>query len=585
MVHFGLNMPYYLMILYGSMMIAAILILRTFLKNRLPKFVFPVLWGVVLLRFLIPFSVSSPLSIPVPWNYLSPFEITYTDDAVTAYTRDIQYGHDSAAISEDDMLYGSGESSLAEDTPVYEFSAGDAGWAKTVGYNNVSISYEPETEMISVQSDNVASDYATSDYAYGGALFSNAYYDYYPSFGSVLFHNIFSMQRILLVVYILGIIIVAGILGWQKYGYMKKLRGGYLIEHNETINTMLRDMGMGHVLVFTNDEIASPMVCGLFNPRIYLPTQMDFQNTLLLRHIFTHETMHIRHKDNWAKCVMVIVLCLNWFNPLVWIMSKCLASDLEAACDAAVIRQCGEESKKDYALSLLAMAVSGSRMSLLYSAFSRTEVEKRMKNILSYKKATFFALLCTVLFMSGSMMAFASVAQAPFWTDLTAYCSSSSSRWGIDVSITRDIALGRNTQDRAERVVFDVLGSDETGNPKVIEDRIKEGLAEEFRVEKSAFEVMSSLCLSREELSKEYEPWGLSAEEGTTFWNYQGEIIRTYEDKMLGSYQSNVDGTVDVSVQRNDLGEITSVTVWHEGDAEYEAHTHRLGQYKNLPLY
>lgn len=540
------------MILYGSMMIIAVLILRMIFRNRLPKFVFPVLWGVVLLRFLIPFSISSPLSIPVPWNNLSPFAITYSNDSATTYT--------------------------AEDVPVYEFSAGDAGWAKTVGYNNVSISYEPETDMISVQSDNTATDYATIAYVQEDTLLSGtgAYYDYYPSFGSVLLHNIFSMQRILFGIYILGIIIVAGILGWQKYGYMKKLHGGYLIEHNETINTMLRDMGMGHVLVFTNDEIASPMVCGLFNPRIYLPTQMDFQNTLLLRHIFAHETMHIRHRDNWMKCVMVIVLCLNWFNPLVWIMSKCLASDLEAACDVAVIRQCGEETKKDYALSLLAMAVSGSRMSLLYSAFARTEVEKRMKNILAYKKATFFALLCTVLFMSGSMVAFASVAQAPFWSDLTAYCSSSNSRWGVDVSITRDIALGRNAQDRAERVVFDVLGSDETGDPKVIEDRIKEGLAKEFHVEKSAFEITTSLCLSSEELGKEYEPWGLSAEEGTPFWNYQGETIRTYEDKMLGSYQSNVNGTVDVSVQRNNLGEITSVNVWHEGDAEYEAHTHRV---------
>ena len=552
MLHFGLNMPYYLMMLYGSIMIAVVLILRVLFRNRLPKFVFPVLWGAVLLRFLIPFSISSPLSIPVPWNNLSPFAITYSNEATNTY--------------------------IAEDVPVYEVSLGDAGWAKTVGYNKVSVSYEPETEKISVQSDSAPADYATIDYAQEDTLLSGtgAYYDYYPSFSSVLFHNIFSMQRILFGIYILGIIIVAGILGWQKYGYMKKLHGSYLIEHNETINTMLRDIGMGHVLVFTSDEIASPMVCGLFNPRIYLPTQMDFQNTLLLRHIFAHETMHIRHKDNWVKCVMVIVLCLNWFNPLVWIMSKCLASDLEAACDVAVIRQCGEETKKDYALSLLAMAVSGSRMSLLYSAFARTEVEKRMKNILAYKKATFFALLCTVLFMSGSMVAFASVAQAPFWSDLTAYCSSSNSRWGATVSITRDIALGRNAQDRAENVVFDVLGSDQTGDPKVIEDRIQERLAKEFGVEKGAFEITSSLCLSREELDKEYEPWGLSAEEGTPFWNYQGETIRTYEDKMLGSYQSNVNGTVDVFVQRNELGEITSVNVWHEGDAEYEAHTHRL---------
>ncbi len=66
MLHFGMNMPFYYMALYGSIMIVIVLLLRAFLKERLPKFVFPVLWGVVLLRLLVPFSVSSPLSLPVP---------------------------------------------------------------------------------------------------------------------------------------------------------------------------------------------------------------------------------------------------------------------------------------------------------------------------------------------------------------------------------------------------------------------------------------------------------------------------------------------------------------------------------------
>ena len=76
MLHFGMNMPFYLMMIYGSMMIVIVLILRALFRNRLPKFVFPVLWVVVLARFVIPFSVSSPLSIPMPWNYLLPVQIS-----------------------------------------------------------------------------------------------------------------------------------------------------------------------------------------------------------------------------------------------------------------------------------------------------------------------------------------------------------------------------------------------------------------------------------------------------------------------------------------------------------------------------
>lgn len=41
MLNFRMNMPLYLMALYGSAMIVLVLILRAFLKNRLPRFVFP----------------------------------------------------------------------------------------------------------------------------------------------------------------------------------------------------------------------------------------------------------------------------------------------------------------------------------------------------------------------------------------------------------------------------------------------------------------------------------------------------------------------------------------------------------------
>lgn len=520
MLNLGLNMPFYLMMLYGSIMIVMVLILRGLFRNRLPKFVFPVLWGVVLLRFLIPFSMSSPLSIPMPWNNLSLIQTTYSFDT---------------AVSE----------AVLADIPDVLAEEGTA---------SVVTAIEKQAPVTVIMQEDVS-----SGYAYSGSVF----YDF------------FLIRGILLIVYTLGLIVVVGVLGSQKYRYIRRLKGGLLIEHNETINTILREMGMGHVLVFSNDDIASPMVCGLLNPRIYLPTQMDFRNTTMLRHVLTHEIMHIRRKDNWIKCVMVIVLCLNWFNPLVWVMSKCLASDLEAACDAAVIRQCGEETKKDYAFSLLAMAVSGNRTSLLYSAFSKTEVEKRVNNILSYKRATFFALLFTVLLMAGSMTAFASIGQAPFWTELTAFCASDQSRWGVDVLLTRDIALGKNAQERAEDVVFSVLGTDETGDPKVIEDRILAALAQEFGVERGAFRVEMRFIVSDELLREDYEPWGLSAEPGNQIWNYKGETIRTFEDKMVGYYQSGVEGKIDISVQRDHCGKIRSVMVWQEGDPEYDERTRK----------
>ncbi len=53
MLHFGMNMPFILMTVYGSMMILIVLLLRALLKKRLPKFVFPILWCVILVRLLV----------------------------------------------------------------------------------------------------------------------------------------------------------------------------------------------------------------------------------------------------------------------------------------------------------------------------------------------------------------------------------------------------------------------------------------------------------------------------------------------------------------------------------------------------
>lgn len=521
MLNFRMNMPFYLMALYGSIMIVIVLLLRALLKNRLPKFVFPVLWSVILLRFIIPFSLSSPLSMPVPSN---PF---WSDEL---------FAHEAAT--------------LAEGTYVL---------------SNTSMNTQDTMDSIGVSSE--MSETVVSEEAFQGDSTDN------------WFSVFLSWQNILPIAYMLGIAAVAGILGWQKYGYFKRLKKGFLIEHNETVNAMLRSMDMGHVLVFSNDEIAFPLVCGLLNPRIYLPTQMDFGNTGLLRHILAHETMHIKRKDNWLKCVMLLVICLNWYNPLVWIMSKCLASDLEAACDEAVLRQCGEDERKDYAFSLLAMASSGSRITLLYSAFSKTEVEKRIKSIIHYKRATIFVLLFSVMFMAGSMVVFATGGQAPFSEYLSSYCSSSNSHWGVKATITRDIALGENPQERADDVILSVLAADDTGNPEVINDKVREALADEFGVEKGAFRLEVSLILSREELEAEYAVWNITrGEDG--FWTYQGERVRTYEDKMLGSYQSREEGAVDISVQRNKLGEIISVTAWRKGDKEFDYRTEKIEQYR-----
>lgn len=556
MLHFRMNMPFFLMAFYGSIMIVAVLLLRALLKNKLPKFVFPVLWGVVLLRLLVPFSLSSPLSLPVPEGLFGLPGLSLA-----------QY-EDTALLVEDaaQLQAGTAGRQGAED------ASGEAGQqAEVPGGTEQGTTVLPSTDQTVVQEVVIGAGAESSSYTWNamdslagpGALFSAR-----------------TLRRLLPALYLLGLAAVAGILAWQKVSYVKKLRGGLLMEQNETVNDLMRGMGMGHVLVFTSDEIASPLACGILSPRIYLPTRMDFGNTALLRHVLAHEVMHIRRRDNLVKAVMLAAVLLNWYNPLVWLMAKCLASDLEAACDSAVLGRLGEEERKGYACSLLAMAVSASRGSLLYSAFSRTEVERRVKGILAFKKATALALLFSVLLLSAGTVAFATGVQAPFSPYLTSYCASAHSRWGVKAEITRDIALGKDAEKRAEDVIFSVLDVDATQDPDIIREAVRAELAREFGVERSAFDVTVSLCLDSETVDAQYADWGITRLENG-FLCYQGEQVRTYRDEMLGSYQSREEGAVDIVVERNRLGEITGVTVWRAGDAEYDRRTEEIRRYNS----
>lgn len=524
MLHFRFDMPLYLMALYGSIMILIVLLFRSLLKNRLPRFVFPILWSVVLLRLLLPFSISSPLSAPVPSIPL--FE-----------------GLENLAFTEEITLVEDKDSSMASD-------------ADSTGTSDSSA--RPITEYVTSNADSLTET--------ASAIGISSVMEYSTAIS--IPDTFFNISTGLLVLYLLGIAGTLGILLFQKYQYSKRLRNRLLLEQNETINGILREMNMGHVLVFSNDGIASPLVCGLLHPVIYLPTRMDFSNTELLGHILAHETMHIKRKDNWLKAVMLAALCLHWYNPLVWLMSGCFSSDLEAACDAAVLKSQDNDYRKSYAASLLAMAITGNRSTLLYSSFSRTAVEKRIRGVLSYRKAGVCMLLFSVLFLSAQTLVFATAGQGPFSPELSSFCSSANCRWGVKAELTRDIFTGRDARNRADKVILQALSTDRANDSELLRERIRTALSEEFGVEKSAFALELWLCLDADTQAQEYAEWEIQ-EGNDGFYLYQGKTIRTFQDPLAGCTQSQSKGEVDLTVNRNRFGQITSLTVNSEA-FEYE---------------
>lgn len=147
--------------------------------------------------------------------------------------------------------------------------------------------------------------------------------------------------------------------------------------------------------VWECDGIPSPFVLGIFRPRIYIPFHMEPQERT---YILAHEQTHIRRCDHLIKLVAYLLLCVYWWNPLVWLAFYYMVRDMEMSCDEAVLEIFGDSIKKEYCSSLLSFAMERSTYTFAPLAFGEGDAGRRIKNVLNFKKPhTWVAILVVVL--------------------------------------------------------------------------------------------------------------------------------------------------------------------------------------------
>lgn len=142
------------------------------------------------------------------------------------------------------------------------------------------------------------------------------------------------------------------------------------------------------VRVRVSDQISSPLTFGLLRPVILLPKNTDWDDEAGLGCVLTHELIHIRRFDALWKLLLAAVLCLHWFNPLVWLLCSSANRDLELSCDEQVVRILGEKEKAFYARVLIAMEEKKAGFVPLCSYFCKNATEERILAIMNMKKNT-----------------------------------------------------------------------------------------------------------------------------------------------------------------------------------------------------
>ncbi len=146
-----------------------------------------------------------------------------------------------------------------------------------------------------------------------------------------------------------------------------------------------------------SDRIMSPLAYGLWKPVILLPKWMELGESGQLSYVLTHEMIHIKSGDLWKKWLMVVTLCIHWFNPLVWVMFLLFNRDLELSCDEAVVAIHGPEAKAEYAYTLIGMEAERMTFSPLFAGFAKNVFEQRIKTIMSYRKYSVVSVVLSVI--------------------------------------------------------------------------------------------------------------------------------------------------------------------------------------------
>jgi beta-lactamase regulating signal transducer with metallopeptidase domain len=117
------------------------------------------------------------------------------------------------------------------------------------------------------------------------------------------------------------------------------------------------EMGLRRrVCVVMQDALKAPVAMGVLQPMLVLPKDAAEQTDEQLRHICLHELTHVKHGDLFVISLMGMLRALYWFNPLVWLCFALVRRDMEAACDAHVLRQIGLDARQIYIGTVLQFA-------------------------------------------------------------------------------------------------------------------------------------------------------------------------------------------------------------------------------------
>jgi len=282
----------------ASILVGLILCVKTLLRNKLtPRWQY-MLWMILIVRLLLPWSPDSSYSIYSILSYSNGTSVIFHQDPVNRIQGLTDIGDTKVITNED--TYTSGPTQTAEKS-------------KKQTHNNEK------------QDDKTFSIYTIFIYIWlAGVIILS-------------FTTIIMNRRLLLYI--------------KKQPVIKDERIVQIFENCKKSMSIQQDIPL-----LLAGKISSPTVFGFIRSKVLLSSvHMKVLDEHQLRYIFHHELAHIKRRDVGVNWLMHGLLILNWFNPILWYAYSCMREDQELACDAFALTFIDSEENLAYGHTIITL--------------------------------------------------------------------------------------------------------------------------------------------------------------------------------------------------------------------------------------
>ena len=213
------------------------------------------------------------------------------------------------------------------------------------------------------------------------------------------------------IIWAIGALICAVVFSMTYWKCYKEFQTSLPIDNDFTRNWLSSHHIKCSIQIRQSELVSAPLTFGILRPVILMPKTTDWNDEKTLQYVLAHEFVHIRRFDTITKLILLIALCVHWFNPFVWVMYVLANRDIELSCDETVLHLFGENTKASYARTLIGMEEIKSGITPLCNNFSKNALEERMTAIMKTKKSTVLSIALAVLIVAGTATAFATSAK------------------------------------------------------------------------------------------------------------------------------------------------------------------------------